>query len=82
MERRQIVSRLGTGTRILIVRPYWRRGDPDRPVRVRLQVMRRWGWRTLAAGRMPGVDATEHNARIWLLDYEQRPDDPFRRFPT
>lgn len=82
MERKQVISRLGTGTRVLIVRSYWRRGDPDRYVRMRLQVWRRtWGWRTLETVRIRDAEATEGRARMWLHDYDEYPAGHFRRFP-
>lgn len=82
MERKQVISRLGTGTRVLIVRPYWRRGNPDSYVRMRLQVRRsRWRWRTLESVRVRDAEVTEARARMWLHDYDEYPAGHFRRFP-
>lgn len=68
MERRQIVNRLGIGARVVMIWP--RRGSW--PVKMQLQVLRRWGWRTQctirATSGVPRVVAEQ-----WLKDYEQNP---------
>ena len=78
MEREEVVARLGMGTRVLIVRPRWFRKDT---AIMRLQVIRRRGWRTISTIRVPEVKATQHQARQWMLDYDEYPAGHFRRFP-
>lgn len=78
MERKEIVSRLGMGTRVLIVRSRWfHKGI----VTMRLQVRSRRGWRTVSAVRVPELEATQHRAQQWMLDYDEYPAGHFRRFP-
>lgn len=78
MERRQVVSRLGMGTQVIIVRPrFFRKGTAI----MRLQVIRRRGWRTVSAVRVPEWDANERRATQWMYDYETRPAGHFRRHP-
>lgn len=71
MERREVVSRLGTTTRVVIVRPRFRRAGL---VSMRLQVRRRRrGWRTLGTVRVPAQQATREQATAWMWDYEEYP---------
>ena len=69
MERKEIVNRLGLGVRVLIIRP--RRGHG--PTVMRLQVRRRWGWRTCCTLRASRGRAPRVLAEQWLKDYEEHP---------
>lgn len=73
-----MIARLGTGTRVLILRPRFFRKDT---AIMRLQVIRRRGWRTISTIRVPELEATHHRAREWMLDYDHYPTGHFRRFP-
>lgn len=78
MERKQIVSRLGMGMQVVIVRArFFHKGT----AMMRLQVIRRRGWRTVSAKRVPELDANERRATQWMYDYETRPAGHFRRHP-
>jgi hypothetical protein len=66
------------GVRVEIVRPrFFRKGTAI----MRLQVIRRRGWRTISAVRVPELDAGERQARQWMLDYDEYPAGHFRRYP-
>jgi len=67
MERKEVVSRLGMGMRVLIVRPRWGHGVAA----MRLQVLRRRGWRTVDAIRVPELEATQRKATQWMLEYDE-----------
>lgn len=80
MERKQVITRLGTGTRVLIVRPLrpWARSTGE--VRMCLQVRRGRRWRTIAFTLVPPAKATEYYAHEWILHYEECPDQFQNRF--
>lgn len=78
MERKQIVSRLGMGTRVVIVRPrFFRKGT----ARMLLQVRSLRGWRTISAVWVPELEAGERQATQWMYDYDEYPAGHFRRYP-
>lgn len=78
MERREIVPWFGMGTRVEIVRSRWfHRGTAV----MRLQVIRRRGWRTISSVRVPEMEATQYKAQQWMRDYDEYPAGHFRRFP-
>lgn len=78
MERKQIVSRLGMGMQVLIVRPLlFGRGNRW----MVLQVRRGRGWRTVSAYPVAAIEATRYKATQWMYDYETRPTGHFRRHP-
>lgn len=79
MERKEVVDRLGKGTRVVIVRP---RSARKNTAWMRLQVRRRiWGWRTLSAYPVAIEKATRREAEQWMLDYDEYPPGHFRRYP-
>lgn len=78
MEHKQIIEHLGMGTRVLIVRArFLHQGT----ALMRLQVRRRFTWRTLSIIRVPEVEATHFRAQEWMHRYEQYPPGHFRRYP-
>jgi hypothetical protein len=75
VERKEVVTRIGIGARVLIIRP--RRADGL--VKMCLQVRRRrWGWRTCATVHPSPSKAPRFLAEVWLKDYEADPKR-FRR---
>lgn len=74
MERKQIVNRIGVGARVLIIFP---RRDGGK-TRMRLQLLRRWGWRTCCTIEAPRSGSLHTLAEQWLKDYEHNPKR-FRR---
>ena len=78
MERKQIVSRLGMGMRVLIVRPLLF-GRGNRPMVLQVEGP---GWRTVSAYPVAAIPSSHGTqATQWMYDYDERPQGTFRRYP-